>query len=163
MPVKFYLHIGGNTRNAKGVLSQKSTTYAFVKSVDDQDKDIQNNIAQGQWILKVGSKIRARVSTNLQLKMFGDQRRIDFVSKRVRALKFPKDQYIYCKKSVSDLLDFISLDNDSKDSQSKQRLPKIVPVTNNNDQEHEDAGIVGDGNFVEITKDVATTGKVKIE
>lgn len=87
--VKLYLHIGGNTPNAKWILSDKRTSYAFVKNDED---DEQNDVAQGQWILKVGSKIRARVSTELQLKMFGDQRRVDFVSNGVWALKFPTDE-----------------------------------------------------------------------
>ncbi|XP_004505213.1 protein CYPRO4 [Cicer arietinum] len=88
--VKLYLHIGGNTPNAKWIISDKRTSYAFLKSDDEEDE--QNDVAQGQWILKVGSKIRARVSTELQLKMFGDQRRVDFVSNGVWALKFPTDE-----------------------------------------------------------------------
>lgn len=88
--VKLYLHIGGNTPNAKWILSDKRTFYTFVKiEEDEEDEDEQNDAAQGPWILKVGSKIRARVSTELQLKMFGDQRRVDFVSNGVWALKFP--------------------------------------------------------------------------
>ncbi|CAK8577500.1 unnamed protein product [Lathyrus sativus] len=91
--VKLYLHIGGNTPNAKWILSDKRTFYTFVKiEEDDNDEDEQNDAAQGPWILKVGSKIRARVSTELQLKMFGDQRRVDFVSNGVWALKFPTDE-----------------------------------------------------------------------
>ncbi|CAL5213168.1 unnamed protein product [Lathyrus oleraceus] len=91
--VKLYLHIGGNTPNAKWILSDKRTFYTFVKiEEDDEDEDEQNDAAQGPWILKVGSKIRARVSTELQLKMFGDQRRVDFVSNGVWALKFPTDE-----------------------------------------------------------------------
>ncbi|CAI8618410.1 unnamed protein product [Vicia faba] len=76
--VKLYLHIGGNTPNAKWILSDKRTFYTFVKIEEDNDnddEDEQNDAAQGPWILKVGSKISARVSTELQLKMFGDQRR----------------------------------------------------------------------------------------
>ncbi|KAL5054032.1 hypothetical protein RYX36_034714 [Vicia faba] len=93
--VKLYLHIGGNTPNAKWILSDKRTFYTFVKIEEDNDndeEDEQNDAAQGPWILKVGSKIRARVSTELQLKMFGDQRRVDFVSNGVWALKFPTDE-----------------------------------------------------------------------
>jgi len=87
--VKLYLHIGGNTPNAKWILSDKRTSYAFVKNDHEEEND---DVSQGQWILKVGSKIRARVSTELQLKMFGDQRRVDFVSNGVWALKFPTDE-----------------------------------------------------------------------
>jgi hypothetical protein len=93
--VKLYLHIGGNTPNAKWIISDKRTFYEFVKFDEDDyedDEQDQNDVVQGQWILKVGSKIRARVSTELQLKMFGDQRRVDFVSNGVWALKFPTDE-----------------------------------------------------------------------
>ncbi|KAJ6310533.1 hypothetical protein OIU76_015288, partial [Salix suchowensis] len=44
------------------------------------------------WVLKVGSKVKARVSTEMQLKMFGDQRRVDFVNNGVWALKFFSDE-----------------------------------------------------------------------
>lgn len=90
--VKLYLHIGGNTPSAKWILSDKRTTYAFLKSSDNSDDDEENVVTDGHWFLKVGSKVRARVSTELQLKMFGDQRRVDFVSNGVWALKFPTDE-----------------------------------------------------------------------
>nr|KYP76357.1 Protein CYPRO4 [Cajanus cajan] len=79
--VKLYLHIGGNTPNAKWILSDKRTTYAFLKDTENDDV----------WFLTVGSKVRARVSSEMQLKMFGDQRRVDFVADGVWALKFPSD------------------------------------------------------------------------
>ncbi|KAJ1429145.1 Tetratricopeptide-like helical domain superfamily [Sesbania bispinosa] len=43
--------------------------------------------------------------------------------------------------SVSDLLDFISPDNDSKgnDTQRKQRRAKTLPISDNNNQEHDEA------------------------
>lgn len=101
-PVKLYLHIGGNTPNAKWVVSDKLTHYSFVKcrggrdgsddEDDDYDDDDGGNEAGSQWELRIGVKIRARVSSDLQLKMFGDQRRVDFVSKGVWALKFFKDE-----------------------------------------------------------------------
>lgn len=87
-PVKLYLHIGGNTPNAKWVVSDKLTHYAFVKDDGDDDQDGDGS----HWELRIGSKIRARVSSDLQLKMFGDQRRVDFVSHGVWALKFFKDE-----------------------------------------------------------------------
>ncbi|KAJ8450808.1 hypothetical protein Cgig2_032433 [Carnegiea gigantea] len=87
-PVKLYLHIGGNTPNAKWVVSDKLTHYAFVKDDGDDDQDGDGS----HWELRIGSKIRARVSSDLQLKMFGDQRRVDFVSQGVWALKFFKDE-----------------------------------------------------------------------
>ncbi|KAJ8447401.1 hypothetical protein Cgig2_019395 [Carnegiea gigantea] len=94
-PVKLYLHIGGNTPNAKWVVSDKLTHYSFVRSrvsggEDEEDEDEEDEV--GLWELRVGVKIRARVSSDLQLKMFGDQRRVDFVSNGVWALKFFKDE-----------------------------------------------------------------------
>ncbi|KAA8536197.1 hypothetical protein F0562_028675 [Nyssa sinensis] len=97
--VKLYLHIGGNTPKAKWVVADKLTYYKFIKSskidgddgVDDDDGGELGG-AEGSWILKVSSKIRARVSTDMQLKMFGDQRRVDFVCNGVWALKFFGDE-----------------------------------------------------------------------
>lgn len=95
--VKLYLHIGGNTPKAKWVVSEKLTGYKFIKSKsvdeaalggygDDMDDELDEN--EGFWVLKVGNKIRAKVSTDMQMKFFGDQRRVDFVSNGVWALKF---------------------------------------------------------------------------
>ncbi|CAL0331326.1 unnamed protein product [Lupinus luteus] len=89
--VKLYLHIGGNAPNAKWILSDKHTSYAFVKNDDDGDQN-DDDETDSFYVLKVGSKVRARVSTEMQLKMFGDQRRVDFVSNGVWALKFPTDE-----------------------------------------------------------------------
>ncbi|KAJ0009930.1 hypothetical protein Pint_34413 [Pistacia integerrima] len=94
-PVKLYLHIGGNTPKAKWIVSDKLTSYSFIKTLkvdggnasDDDDND-EGDGGDGFWVLKVGSKVRAKVSTEIQLKMFGDQRRVDFVNKGVWALKF---------------------------------------------------------------------------
>lgn len=98
--VKLYLHIGGNTPKAKWIVSEKITSYKFVKvrkiedvdydELDDDDDDDESS--EGFWILKVGSKIRARVSVDMQLKMFGDQRRVDFVDSGVWAMKFVRDE-----------------------------------------------------------------------
>ncbi|XP_054787294.1 protein CYPRO4 [Prosopis cineraria] len=93
--VKSYLHIGGNTPNAKWIISDKRTSYAFVKaSSDNPDDDEEGSYRKGEswWVLKVGSKVRVRVSSEMQLKMFGDQRRVDFVASGVWALKFPTDE-----------------------------------------------------------------------
>ncbi|KAK1439924.1 hypothetical protein QVD17_05749 [Tagetes erecta] len=96
--VKLYLYVGGNTPKAKWIVSDKVTSYKFVKvskveDADDVDDDEDDDESSGGfWILKVGSKIRARVSTDLQLKMFGDQRRVDFVDSGVWALKFFLDE-----------------------------------------------------------------------
>ncbi|MBA0791641.1 hypothetical protein Gohar_016209 [Gossypium harknessii] len=83
-PVKLYLHIGGNTPKAKWVISEKLTSYSFTKENGDNDENC--------WVLEVGTKVRVRVSTEMQLKMFGDQKRVDFVDKAVWALKFLSDE-----------------------------------------------------------------------
>jgi hypothetical protein len=89
--VKLYLHVGGNTPKAKWVISEKVTSYKFIKI--DSDEDEVDDTDKGVWVLKIGSKIRARVSTDMQLKMFGDQRRVDFVHCGVWALKFFGDEF----------------------------------------------------------------------
>ncbi|XVE49190.1 hypothetical protein DITRI_Ditri01bG0062600 [Diplodiscus trichospermus] len=94
-PVKLYLHVGGNTPKAKWVISDKLTSYRFIKTSKinaDDDEDGDESDGSGFWVLKVGSKVRARVSTEMQLKLFGDQRRVDFVDKAVWALKFLTDE-----------------------------------------------------------------------
>ncbi|KAL7206535.1 hypothetical protein ACSBR2_019281 [Camellia fascicularis] len=95
--VKLYLHVGGNTPKAKWVVSDKLTSYQFVKKNNDYDDDDDEEDGSGRggenyWVLKVGLKIRARVSTDMQLKMFGDQRRVDFLWNGVWALKFFGDE-----------------------------------------------------------------------
>lgn len=98
--VKLYRHIGGNTPKAKWIVTDKLTSYKFVKTstvdgedVDDYD-DGEESGERGEsfWFLGVCSKVKARVSTDMQLKMFGDQRRVDFVSNGVWALKFLTDE-----------------------------------------------------------------------
>ncbi|GFP84572.1 protein cypro4 [Phtheirospermum japonicum] len=95
-PVKLYLHIGGNTPKAKWVVSEKLSSYEFVKmlKIDDEEEYDEIDLGRGEgfWVLKVGRKIKARVSTDLQMKFFGDQRRVDFVDGGVWALKFLKDE-----------------------------------------------------------------------
>ncbi|KAK4487325.1 hypothetical protein RD792_006068 [Penstemon davidsonii] len=94
--VKLFLHIGGNTPKAKWVVSEKLTSYKYVKKVkiDDEDDYDSDELGRGEgfWVLKVGKKIRVRVSTDLQMKFFGDQSRVDFVDCGVWALKFFKDE-----------------------------------------------------------------------
>lgn len=103
-PVKLYLHIGGNTPKAKWIVSDKLTSYKFVRTSrvgggsgggdDDDDyeeEEEEEAVGGGEgswWALKVGSKVRVRVSSDMQLKMFGEQRRVDFVSNGVWAMKF---------------------------------------------------------------------------
>lgn len=98
--VKLYLHIGGNTPKAKWIISDKLTFYKFIKTSiirgdhgdDYEDGEESDGEGESWWVLKVGSKVTSRVSTDMQLKMFGDQRRIDFVSNGVWALKFFTDE-----------------------------------------------------------------------
>ncbi|KAK4340243.1 hypothetical protein RND71_041705 [Anisodus tanguticus] len=86
---KLYLHVGGNTPKAKWIISQKLAHYEFIKTLKIEGDSEDDNEDEGFWVLKVGNnKIRARVSTDMQLKMFGDQRRVDFVDNGVWALKF---------------------------------------------------------------------------
>ncbi|KAL7118964.1 hypothetical protein ACP275_02G033800 [Erythranthe tilingii] len=93
--VKLYLHIGGNTPKAKWVVSEKLCSYKFVKKlkIDDEDDYDADELGRGEgfWVLKAGRKIKVRVSTELQMKFFGDQRRVDFVDGGVWALKFLAD------------------------------------------------------------------------
>ncbi|KAG2306232.1 hypothetical protein Bca4012_084734 [Brassica carinata] len=98
--VKLYRHIGGNTPKAKWITAEKLTSYKFVKTsssegedVDDYD-DCEESGEKGEsfWFLGVGSKVKARVSSDMQSKMFADQRRVDFVSNGVWALKFLTDE-----------------------------------------------------------------------
>ncbi|MCD7449546.1 Protein cypro4 [Datura stramonium] len=91
--VKLYLHVGGNTPKAKWIISQKLAHYEFVKTLkiggdSEDDYELSSGGDEGFWVLKVGKKITSRVSTDMQLKMFGDQRRVDFVDSGVWALKF---------------------------------------------------------------------------
>ncbi|KAG2656414.1 protein CYPRO4-like [Panicum virgatum] len=83
--VKLYLHIGGSSPSAKWIVSDRLAAASFVRAGDDEDDDAP---ASGPWCLVVGSKIRARVGPELQLKTFPAQRRVDFVADGVWALKF---------------------------------------------------------------------------
>lgn len=95
--VELYLHVGGNTPEAKWVVLEKLTFYKFVKMLnigDEEDEDDENESwgGGGFWFLKVGKKITVKVSTDMQMKFFGDQRRVDFVDGGVWALKFFTDE-----------------------------------------------------------------------
>ncbi|KAL8141130.1 hypothetical protein V2J09_007151 [Rumex salicifolius] len=97
-PVKLYLHIGGNTPNARWITSEKLTSYAFVKSAqadlegEETDDDEEESGEDSVWVMKVGTKIRVSVGPEVQMKSFGDQRRVDFVAKGVWAMKFFDDE-----------------------------------------------------------------------
>jgi hypothetical protein len=106
-----YLHIGGNTPKAKWIVSDKYTSYSFVKTSkvdggDDYDEGDKDGVLDGGvWVLKVGSKVRVRVLSEMQLKLFGDQRRVNFVSNGVWALKFPSEEAY--RKFLSEFQDFL--------------------------------------------------------
>ncbi|KAE9609357.1 hypothetical protein Lal_00020569 [Lupinus albus] len=104
--VKLYLHVGGNTPKAKWVTSEKLTSFSFVKtnSVNDEDENEEEEEeevrdSENFWVLKVGSKIRSRVSVEMQMKIFSDQRRVDFVAGAVWAMKFFTEEH--CKDFVT--------------------------------------------------------------
>ncbi|KAJ0086164.1 hypothetical protein Patl1_08953 [Pistacia atlantica] len=97
--VKLYLHVGGNTPKAKWVTSEKLTYYVFIKTSrinnhdeEEDDDESENENGESWWALKVGSKIRVKVSLEMQLKTFKDQRRVDFVAQGVWAMKFFSDE-----------------------------------------------------------------------
>lgn len=97
--VKLYLHVGGNTAQAKWIVVERHTYYSISKTNRNElvelNEDDMDEICGGFdefWMLRVGSKVRARISTDLQLKMFGDQRRVDFVERGVWALRFMSDE-----------------------------------------------------------------------
>ncbi|KAJ7958152.1 protein CYPRO4 [Quillaja saponaria] len=94
--VKLYLHIGGNTPKAKWVSSEKLTSYSFFKTSrmnlddgdNDEDDDEDEEGDDWWWVLKISSKIRMKVASEMQLKTLADQRRVDFVAQGVWAMKF---------------------------------------------------------------------------
>ncbi|XP_047324047.1 protein CYPRO4-like [Impatiens glandulifera] len=93
--VKLYLHVGGNTPKSKWIVSDKLTPYSFVKAsqtdTSDDDEEEDEDREETSWFFKIGSKIRVKVGPDMQLKCFADQRRVDFVSKGVWAMKFFTD------------------------------------------------------------------------
>lgn len=92
--VKLYLHMGGNTPNSKWVVSDKFTSYLFVKTSrieedeEEEDGDEEIKVKDSWWVLKIGSRIRVKVSVEMQLKSLGDQLRVDLVANGVWAVKF---------------------------------------------------------------------------
>ncbi|XP_050209074.1 protein CYPRO4 [Mercurialis annua] len=90
--LKLYLHIGSNTPKAKWVLSERLTSYSFIKTSklhNDSESESESECEEaGFWALKVSSKIRVKVCAETQLKTFKDQHRVDFVASGVWALKF---------------------------------------------------------------------------
>ncbi|KAK7283299.1 hypothetical protein RIF29_12720 [Crotalaria pallida] len=105
--VKLYLHVGGNTPKAKWVTSDKLTFFSFLKTNtindygedDDDEEEEEVRDSDSFWVLKVGSKIRSKVSTEMQLKICTNQRRVDFVAGAVWAMKFFTEEH--CKGFVS--------------------------------------------------------------
>lgn len=91
--VKLFFHVGGATTKSQWITSEKLTTYSFVKSsANDGGDDSDDPDGKGSWILKVGAKVRVPVGDVMQLKLFGDQRRVDFVCDGVWAMKFFRDE-----------------------------------------------------------------------
>ncbi|KAH7567420.1 hypothetical protein ACOSP7_010702 [Xanthoceras sorbifolium] len=97
--VKLYLHMGGNTPKAKWVTAEKLASYFFIKSSringqddgeegEDEDEDEESENEECWWVLKVGPKVRVKISMEMQLKTFKDQLRVDFVAQGVWAMKF---------------------------------------------------------------------------
>ncbi|KAK0576622.1 hypothetical protein LWI29_020746 [Acer saccharum] len=58
------------------------------KSQDDEEEEDDDDDEEGWWVLKVGSKVRVKVSMEVQLKTFKNQLRVDFVAQGVWAMKF---------------------------------------------------------------------------
>ncbi|KAL8513929.1 hypothetical protein ACS0TY_013158 [Phlomoides rotata] len=103
--VKLYCHVGGNTGNSKWVVAEKFVSYAFVKKASNDEEDDESDDGEGPdpnscWILKIGSKVRAKVDDNLQIKAFKEQKRVDFVANGVWAIKFfsPEEWEFFTKK-----------------------------------------------------------------
>lgn len=98
--LKLYLHVGGNTPNSKWVVSDKLTSYMFVKTSktdesyddDDDEEEEETKVEDSWWVLKIGSRIRVKVSPEMQLKTLADQFRVDLVSNGVWAIKFFKKE-----------------------------------------------------------------------
>ncbi|KAJ6878496.1 hypothetical protein NC652_032349 [Populus alba x Populus x berolinensis] len=99
--VKLYLHIGGNTPKAKWVTSEKLTSYSFIKTSkincqneeeEEEEEEESESEEVAWWVLKVSTKIRAKVAVEMQLKTFKEQRRVDFVAEGVWAMKFFSDE-----------------------------------------------------------------------
>ncbi|XP_047955575.1 protein CYPRO4-like [Salvia hispanica] len=92
--VKLYLHVGGHTAESKWLVSEKVISYSFVRGAlngdaeDDVYEDEGGSDPNSCWLLRIGSKVRARVDENLQLKAFKEQRRMDFVANGVWAIRF---------------------------------------------------------------------------
>lgn len=86
--VKLYLHIGGSTAAARWVISDRLVAASFIRSGERASDPDDDDEPTGPWCLVVGSKIRAKVGPELQLKTFPAQRRVDFVADGVWALKF---------------------------------------------------------------------------
>lgn len=99
LTVKLYRHVGGNSKEAKWAVSDKLVSCKFVREGDEDDDgtdeeegDIKKKSFKS-WLLKVGSKVRSRVDNHLQIQMFDELLRVDFVSQGVWAIKFmsPED------------------------------------------------------------------------
>ncbi|KAK9713183.1 hypothetical protein RND81_06G009600 [Saponaria officinalis] len=109
--IKLYRHVGGVTSDSKWVLQKDDdcSYFRFVKSKNNEDEDdeeeeddedyvdkVGNNSSDVFWELRIGSRVRVRVSSELQLKMFPEQRRVVFLANEcVWALKFMEQNNFY--------------------------------------------------------------------
>nr|CAD1825578.1 unnamed protein product [Ananas comosus var. bracteatus] len=75
--VKLYLHIGGSSPTARWIVSDKRASYSFLKPSPLPDPADDSS---SPWFLVIGSKVRAKVGAEMQLKPFPEQRRVDFVA-----------------------------------------------------------------------------------
>eukprot|EP00252_Welwitschia_mirabilis_P018733 TRINITY_DN4180_c0_g1_i1.p1 TRINITY_DN4180_c0_g1~~TRINITY_DN4180_c0_g1_i1.p1 ORF type:complete len:608 (+),score=130.48 TRINITY_DN4180_c0_g1_i1:196-2019(+) len=95
--VKLYKHIGGNTPKAKWMVADKLVSYEFIRDGDDSDQSedededeskYENDDKVYNWMLKIGTKVKARVDDRLQMKFSEENLRVDFVHHGVWAIKF---------------------------------------------------------------------------
>ncbi|KAL0360829.1 UNVERIFIED_CONTAM: protein CYPRO4 [Sesamum radiatum] len=76
-----------------------------VHSIYDDYENEEGSDPNSWWVLKIGSKVRAKIDENLQLKAFKEQRRVDFVANGVWAIKFfSPDEWDSFTKTYQDCL-----------------------------------------------------------
>ncbi|XP_074308557.1 protein CYPRO4-like [Silene latifolia] len=101
--IKLYRHVGGVSADSKWTLVKDPhcSSFRFIKQKDgdeneEDDDDEEEKETSGSWELRVGSMVKSTVSSDLQLKMFPEQRRVVFVANScVWALKFSEENNVY--------------------------------------------------------------------
>lgn len=91
---KLYRHLGGTSTKSQWIVSDETISWEFVREGDDasdgeESESEDDDKSWKAWYLLVGTKIRAPVGEKLQMKLFQEQLRVDFVHLGVWALKFP--------------------------------------------------------------------------